>query len=411
MKNKGKLIVLMGAMMLAPALNSQGLLNMFKKNNSGGNNNSSSNNVKKPVLANPYAKDFSDDAGIGGAYFASDTIWLTESGGIWDADGYSSRKKDDKGNYYYSLSAKFQYTKEKDDNVINLLSVYASEFTQENYKYGPKLDEKMQKTGTTVFSLYPSASKRYTYMQLEKDVFAYIFSGDNFENAKVLNVFAKDKAMLETYDKETALAKMQQLLKKADEEKNAKIKEDLLKNETYAKMKGKVGFVTHYNQTGASYGKITEKPDVFISSVEIGKPFYWRAYYDVVPDSKCGDGCNRNVIFEIDGVKMSWMELRKKSSTWSGKLEKTRVDNDYFSMCPTMINAYYSNWALVSVLYQIKDKFSEGKSFKCKMTVTNYRDGVDQDILAEGTINLVYKAANQSLIDTIFGRFKELDNN
>src|SRR5690606_31124680 len=119
--------------------------------------------------------------------------------------------------------------------------------------------------------------------QIDKDVIAYIFSGDNFEKAQVLNVYAKDKSMLETYDKETALAKMQQLLNKSKEGEYAKIKEDLMKNETYAKMKGKVGFVTHYNQTGASYGKISEKPDVYISSVEIGKPFYWRAFYDVVP--------------------------------------------------------------------------------------------------------------------------------
>lgn len=410
MKKTGKLAVFVGAMMIAPAMNSQGLLNLFKKkDNNSDKNNTSTSNVKTPILANPYAKDFTDELGVGGTYFSADTVWLDQNGNFWEKDGYTGKKTDDKGNPYYVMSVKFEYTREKDDNVVNMFNAYFSDLSQSNYKYGPKLDEKMQKLGVIMFNYYPSANKRYTYAQIDKDVIAYVFSGDNLENAKVLNVYAKDKSMLETYDKETALAKIQQLVNKSKEQEYAKQKQELMKNEVYAKMKGKIGFVSHYNQTGASYGKISETMDVFISSVEIGKPFYWRAYYDFVPTTKCGDGCSRNLIFEIEGKKVSWMELRKKSSTWSGKLEKMNVDNDFFSMCPTMINQYYSNWALVYCIYQNKDKFAEGKSLKCKMTITNYRDGVDQDILAEGVINLVYKSANQSAIQVLFERVETLD--
>lgn len=407
MKQTGKLMIA-GAILLAmPSLQAQGLLNMFKKKEK--NTNTSTETVKKPVMANPYTKDFTDDLGFSGTYFALDTIWLNEYGGYWFKDGYAGQKVDDKGNPYFVTTLKLGYQREMDDNVVNLMGAYYSEFSSAPEKTGPRLDEKMQKLGTVLFSSYPSANQRYTWAMIDKDVVAFIFSGDNFEKAQVLNVFAKDKAMLETYDKETSLAKFQQVLRKVEEQKYAKIKEDLMKNDTYAKMKGKVGFVTHYNQTGASYGKISESMDAFISSVEIGKPFYWRAYYDVVPSSKCGDGCNRNMIFEIEGQKVSYMELRKKSSTWSSALSKMNVDNDFFSMCPTMIEGYVSNWALVYCIYQNKDKLSEGKSLKCKVTITNHRDGVDQDILAEGVINLVYKSANQSQITTLFEKVEKLD--
>lgn len=407
MKQTGKLMIA-GAILLAmPSLQAQGLLNMFKKKEK--NTNTSTETVKKPVMANPYTKDFTDDLGFSGTYFALDTIWLNEYGGYWFKDGYAEQKVDDKGNPYFVTTLKLGYQREMDDNVVNLMGAYYSEFSSAPEKTGPRLDEKMQKLGTVLFSSYPSANQRYTWAMIDKDVVAFIFSGDNFEKAQVLNVFAKDKTMLETYDKETSLAKFQQVLRKVEEQKYAKIKEDLMKNDTYAKMKGKVGFVTHYNQTGASYGKISESMDAFISSVEIGKPFYWRAYYDVVPSSKCGDGCTRNMIFEIEGQKVSYMELRKKSSTWSSALSKMNVDNDFFSMCPTMIEGYVSNWALVYCIYLNKDKLSEGKSLKCKVTITNHRDGVDQDILAEGVINLVYKSANQSQITTLFEKVEKLD--
>ena len=409
MKYIAKVTIIVGALMIAPGLQAQGLFGVFKKKDNN-TDNKNKTAAKVPVQANPYAKDFSDELGIGGAYNTLDTIWIDEYGGYWDKDGYTKKKVDDKGNNYFVTTIKLQYTREKDDNIVNLLSTYPCEFSQGATKSGPKLDEKVQKAGLVLFSAFPSAGKRYTYMQLDKDIIAYIFSGDNFENAKILNVFAKDKGMLSTYDKETALAKMQQLLNKSKEQEFARIKEDLMKNETFSKMKGKVGFVTHYNQTGATYGKISEKPDVFISSVEIGKPFYWRAYYDIVPSTKCGDGCSRNMIFEIDGQKVSYMELRKKSSTWSGKLSKMSVDNDFFSMCPTMIESKYtSNWAFVYCLYLNKAKFADGKSLKCTVTITNYRDGVDQDVLAQGSINLVYKSANQAIVDELMLKAQELD--
>jgi acyl-CoA thioesterase FadM len=50
-------------------------------------------------------------------------------------------------------------------------------------------------------------------------------------------------------------------------------------------------------------------------------------------------------------------------------------------------------------IYQNKDKFADGKSFKLKVSIWSNRDGVDKDLMAEGTITLVYKNENKAKID------------
>jgi hypothetical protein len=413
-------IILVGvALALVQNTNAQGLLQKLAQkanSTSSSSTNKSSSKAKevKPVLANVYAKDFNDDLGISGIYYVLDTIWLNVNGSPWsDTRGGYGKKTDEKGNPYYVDKVKLSFEREVNDKVVNLLCFWYSEFDSPNTgDYGPKLDEKLYKNSKTIqFNSYPMANHRTSYTEVEKGVIVKIASGDNFETPVVTSVYAKDKAMLSTYDKETGLAKVQQIMNAANKEKYLAEKKKWLENETYKKMAGKIGFVKHYNETGATYGKITEKPDVFISSFDLNKKVYYRAYYDMPPTTLCSDGCAKNVIFEMEGKKVSLLELRKSNSKWSSKLKKDSPDQDFFSMCPTLYGEQYtSNYAFLYLLYINKEKFTGNKSFKIKMTITNNRDGVDTDILATGQINLEYKDTDKGTFQFYMDLVDKLEN-
>ena len=209
--------------------------------------------------------------------------------------------------------------------------------------------------------------------------------------------------MLETYDKETGAAVMQSQLDKLKSVKIDVERTKWMKNETYAKMKGKIGFMDHYSKVAYNRGDITEKVDVFMSSVEIGKSsIFYRAYYETPGGILCS-GCELNTTFEINGVKVSRAEQRKVSSKWSRTIKQKFVNDDFFSAAPIMIS-YQENiadYAFLYAIYQNKDKFVDGASIPVKVTITTNQDGVDKDVLAESTLTLVYKNSNKAGFDKL----------
>jgi hypothetical protein len=154
--------------------------------------------------------------------------------------------------------------------------------------------------------------------------------------------------------------------------------------------------------------------ETFISSFDLSKKVYYRAYYDMPPNSLCPVGCDKNVIFELDGIKVSTLELRKSSAAWSSKLgSKDRPDSDFFSMCPTLYDGstvFYSNYAFMYLLYQNKAKFTGDRSFKLKVTITNNNAGIDKDVLASGQINFEYKSSHKDILNKIFELVEKVEN-
>lgn len=392
--------------------NAQGFLKkLADKANAGSNSKTEEKKAPGVELMKPYPKDFTDDLGIGGTYYFKDTVWLNDD--IGRNVVYFEKKLNQNKNYYYVTSTKIEFAREYQDKVVNAINLYFHEKSTPSYAY--TMDEKMKKTANVIYFSPNSGSSKEHFTVLEPGVIVLTeLTGSTVLDQKVLRVYAKDAAKLAAYDNETALAKFQQIMMAAKKEEMKAEKAKWAANDVYKKMVGKVGFVKHYNETGASYGKISETMETFISSFDLNKKVYYRAYYDMPPKSLCPTGCDKNVIFEMEGVKVSLLELRKSSAAWSNKLgSKDRVDEDFFSMCPTMYNynpVSYSNYAFMYLLYKCKAKFTSDKSFKVKVTITNNNAGVDKDILATGQINFEYKAADKPTLDAIFEEVGKVEN-
>jgi hypothetical protein len=206
---------------------------------------------------------------------------------------------------------------------------------------------------------------------------------------------------LATYDKETGAAKMQQILNKNKAGEIDALRAKWMKNDTYTKMVGKIGFMDDYHKVAYNQNDITEKPEAFMTSVELGKQsIFYRAYFKTPSAALCA-GCEVNTTYEIEGVKVSRIEQRKKSSKWSNYIKQKFVTDDFFTGAPSIVSFQenIADYAFLYCIYQNKDKFKEGKVVKMKVTITTNQEGVDKDVLAEGTLSLVYKNANKDGFD------------
>jgi len=359
-------------------------------------------------LIKPYAKDFNDDLGIGGNYLMSDTLWLNDD--LSRGTVYEEKKLNANNNFYYTTSVKIEFAREHEDKVVNALNFYSNEKSKPYYAL--TMDEKMKKNSNII---YFKGSQNYTVLEPGVIVRTEMTPRAlGIMDQQVVTVYAKDPAKLAMYDKETALAKWQQIMMAGEKEKVKAEKAKWAANDVYKKMVGKIGFVKHYNNTGWAYNKIDETMETFISSFDFDKKAYWRAYFDMPPNTLCPNGCDQNIIYEMEGVKVSTLELRKSSAAWSNKLGSKRPPDDRFlSACPTLFDynpVSLSDYAFMYLIYQSKAKFTGDKSFKIKMTITNNNAGVDKDVVATGQINLEYKAAQKPTLDKIIELVDKVEN-
>lgn len=348
-------------------------LNGLKDKVSGKKEESTSGTEKKKTVK-PYAKDFTDAKNISGTYYCNPAMLVG---------------KDQFGRDAYQDLFKWEYIHEEGGNIVVKLNLY---FNAEGGKVTMNLKEKyLENYNTKVFT-----NNEGEIWEIDTDVYALY---DNAEK-KVTHVFAKDQAKFEAYDVETAAAKYEakrsEVLKKEMEKLAAK----WMSNETYKEMVGKVGFISHYSKV--SYNRndiIQEKKDVFMTTHDLGKPFYYRAYFKAPITALCGNDCQYNTTYEMEGIKTSRVELMKKSSKWSQNIKVREADDNFFSPAYTIMDDKVWDYAFMYCIYQNKDKFADGKSFKLKVSIWTNRDGVDKDLMAEGTITLVYKNENKAKID------------
>jgi hypothetical protein len=344
------------------------------KDKVGGKKEESTSGTEKKKTVKPYAKDFTDAKNISGAYYCNPAMLVG---------------KDQFGRDAYQDLFKWEYIHEEGGNIVVKLNMY---FNAEGGKVTMNLKEKyLENYNTKVFT-----NNEGEIWEIDTDVYALY---DNAEK-KVTHVFAKDQVKFEAYDVETAAAKYEakrsEVLKKEMEKLAAK----WMSNETYKEMVGKVGFISHYSKV--SYNRndiITEKKDVFMTTHDLGKPFYYRAYFKAPITAICGKDCQYNATYEMEGIKTSRVELMKKSSKWSQNIKVREADDNFFTAAYTVMDDKVWDYAFMYCIYQNKDKFADGKSFKLKVSIWSNRDGVDKDLMAEGTITLVYKNENKAKID------------
>jgi hypothetical protein len=362
---------------------------------------------KTPVRLPDSPENFKDEFGYSGYYYSLDTLWVVDI-------NYYKPVKDDKGRKQYRMGQKWKFIREENGNIINKLQRYeGTEICTYDRSYSYVLDEKaLEKTDLVKFSknfynstLFLVKLENGVYGEAKVDAYKGVVLEYN-------NTYAKDSTKLAVYDKETGAAKMQQVLNQAKLKEFDKVREKWMKNETYTKMIGKIGFIDQYSKVAYNRNDITEKPDVFMSSVELGKQsIFYRAYYKT-PGSVLCSGCELNTTYEIDGIKVSRVEQRKKSSKWSQNIKQKFVDDNFFTAAPTIVSFQenIADYAFLYCLYQNKDKFKEGKTFKMKVTISTNQEGVDKDVLAEGTLTLVYKDANKAGVDKMIKWIEDLLN-
>lgn len=345
----------------------------------------------KPTQIADIGQDFTDEFGYSGKYFSLDTLWNKE-------DQFKQKRDMD-----YAMSQKWKFIREENGNIVNYLQRYYGENTIDSYRF--ILDEKsMEKNNIIIFKQDYGSNGMFYLVMLEKDVFG-LAKVEKYKNQVIdyINTYAKEQTKLSTYDKETGAAKMQQILNTNKAKEIDALREKWTKNETYTKMAGKIGFVDNYTKVSYNTSDIKEKTDVFMSACEIGlSDIFYRAYYKTPGDVLCA-GCELNNTYEIDGVSVSRVTQRKKNSTWSRYIKQKFVDDRFFTSAPILIskreNIY--DYAFLYCLYLNKDKFKDGKQIKVKVTMATNQEGVDKDILAEGTLTLIYKNANKEKFDAL----------
>ena len=395
---KIRTITLALAVLATNALSAQGLLGKLKD----ATKPKQPEKVEKKAVQIPEkADDFKDEFGYSGKYFSLDTLW-------YEKDQFTQRRDMD-----YSMSLKWKFVREENGNVVNKLERwYGEQMMDAGYRF--YLDEKsLEKNNIVIFKQDYASNGNFFLVMLEKDVFG-LAKVDYYKNVIIeyINSYAKDPAKLAVYDKETGAAKLQQVLNNNKEGEIKALRDKWMKNETYAKMVGKIGFIDNYTKVGYNSGDIPEKADVFMSSMELGKQsIFYRAYFKT-PGSVLCSGCELNTTYEIEGIKVSRVEQRKKSSKWSQNIKQKFVDERFFTSAPTIVSFQenIADYAFLYCLYQNKDKFKEGKTFKMKVTISTNQEGVDKDVLAEGTITLVYKEANKAGIDKMIKWIDDLLN-
>ena len=213
-------------------------------------------------------------------------------------------------------------------------------------------------------------------------------------NRKVVDVYAKDKASFDTWDIETAQAKVDMLIATLKGAEGEKIKKNLMKYEVYSNYKGKIAFTkaTNVLRNQKDHEPI-EKKENFITKGELGNTIAWKPYFEQ-PLEQSHPGAWFNITYEMEGVTTDREKLRKESTVFSKNIPQIDKDkNLYYFYFPRVIVDRSNNvadYAFLELLRLIQDKLKVGQVYDLKVTVWAYKDGANIDPVATGTIQLEY---------------------
>ena len=257
-------------------------------------------------------------------------------------------------------------------------------------------------------ALFKSNEMQASLIMIDKNVFAIL------ESDKLTDVLAKDKSMLSTYDLETAKAKYEDLKRKQDGAAADAAKQKMMNFAAYKENVGKVVFATNWGLFyPPEFNTAKEDPKQFLKSTELGKSIAAMAYFDKNPVATCGKTCQFNYEYEILGQKKDRKSNQSKSRAWSNMVKDKEVINDYkflgaHSLYNDPDNMWDATW--VDLLHSVKDQLKAGQSYNFKMTVYTWKDGANQEKLAEGTIALQITASSLEWLNKVIGWKEEKEN-
>lgn len=322
---------------------------------------------------------FEDPSGLSGTYYTSEQIVDRQNTIGW------------------------LFTKEKEGKIINNLYV---ELGGKGYGDRPNsvqftLKEKYKtKYGFNYFYLTDkdcpglvNNNHKFVFMEIAENTYAFA------EEDKVICVAMKDVADFSTYDKETAQVLYDQNMAKANEEAMAKVTEEWMANEVYAKNVKKVVFSNEwYNLQKQGYAnKIGVDGKNFKTELDMKGNMNFMAFFENPPSVKY-PGQQINIEYEMNGVKANREELRKSSAAWSNMVPILESkDFNYHQSSVRAIreynqyqSAFSQDYAAIKVIYDNRSKLKVDQTYSFTIRFYTHKDGENGDLIAEGVVTLKY---------------------
>jgi len=319
----------------------------------------------------------------------------------------------------------FKFVKEADGKIVNELH-YFEKNEEPTLKLTLKESYYTKHQVKMFFNWRSASSSGYTeMMEVAPGVFA-IIKGDrtlkSYEDPMpldatriVIEVGAKNKADFDTWDIETAQAKVDMLITTLNSAKSEKVKKKLMRFEAYKNYKGKVAFAkgTNYLKT-QKVDQANHKVSEFITKRELGETVAFKPFFEQ-PLVTSHPGAWFNITYEMAGVKTDREALRKSSTKFSKNIPQIDKDQDkYFFFYPKVtINTHnnVADYAFLELLRLTQDNLQAGKTYDLKITVWAFKDGANIDPVATGTIQLEYGSRTEKLLfDPIKGWITVLED-
>ncbi|PWH81212.1 hypothetical protein [Brumimicrobium oceani] len=338
--------------------------------------------LEKAAQGKPKYKtyDFEDPSGISGTYFVNVPVIEREN------------------------TIGFEFEKEKDGEIVNKLSVMMG-----GKSYGDRpnsmecvLKEKYQrKFDINYFYMVDkdimalaNNSDDFVFMEINPDVYAFT------QNGKVVSVLAKDSSLFSDFDVETAQVLYGQNMAKINSAEAEKETAIWMKNELYAKNVDKIIFATedwHLMKRGAGNKPPMVNGKGFATTLDMAGNMNYMAFFKVPPASKY-PGQEVNYVYEMNGKSTNRVECKSRSAAWSKMVKRLETsDYKYRQHSPRALrtyNQYHSryvqDYAFIQLLYLNKDNFKVGEKYNLTVKMYTNRDGENGDLIAEGTVSLVY---------------------
>jgi len=282
-----------------------------------------------------------------------------------------------------------RFVKLKDGALANKLEMYFK--SKETPDYSLELKEKYLKKHQLKYFVGSKSS----LVEVADGVIAEMAVSN--EGRKVTNVYAKDKSAFETWDLETAQAKVDMISATLDSEEIAKKKEKLEKiSAAYKNNKGKIVFAESYRwlskrEQTATDPMVDEK--VFRSKLMLGADIGYKPFFEM-PLAVSHPGAWFNVTYEIAGHKTDREALRKSSTFYAKNIpqmdKSIDINGFYFFYGKAALDSRMVDYAFLELLRLAQNDFKSGQTYDLKVTVWAHKDGQNIDPVATGTLQLEY---------------------
>ncbi|CAM1364373.1 conserved exported hypothetical protein [Tenacibaculum litopenaei] len=344
----------------------------------------------------------------------------TKSGGGSGAFTHLNSENDEFGlsGQYYSLQdgkvVGFQFVKEDGGKVVNELRYWEKKGGDPQIKLQLKESFLRKKNIKMFFVWMSSYAKSYIEVfevapgvlaqtqQTERSINSYDESVPLDTKRSVVEVMAKNKGDLDTWDLETAQAKVDMMVAELKAAQNSKVKRKLMRFETYKKYHGKIAFAKSTNALRSSKSnQPVEKSANFITKQVLGETVAFKPYFDQ-PLSVAHPGTWFNITYEMAGITTDREKLRKSSTKFSKNIPQLdKYKNDFYFFYPKVTNNRSNNvadYAFLELLRQAQDKLKKGDVYDLKVTVWAFKDGENIAPMATGTIQLSYNENTENLL-------------